>query len=99
MCPQAKYVIVGDGPEKSSLEKLIRSLGLTEPEKPAGEKIDRVAQILYEKASIFVLPSIVTAKGSEAKGSEEEQGLVLQEAQASGIPIITSNGGESQRVR
>lgn len=86
--PHAKYIIVGNGPERASLEELIISLGLSNSVYLVGEKIDQEVRNLYEKASIFILPSIVTAKGTE-----EGQGLVLQEAQASGIPVIASNVG------
>ncbi|MCX7787880.1 MAG: glycosyltransferase [Spirochaetes bacterium] len=86
--PQAKYMIVGNGPEKPALEALATSLGLSEHVKLVGEKIDHEVQSLYNRASVFVLPSIVTPQGAE-----EGQGLVLQEAQASGIPVVATNIG------
>jgi len=43
----------------------------------------------YEKAGIFVMPSIDLRDGFHT----ETQGVVLQEAQASGIPVIASRTG------
>jgi colanic acid/amylovoran biosynthesis glycosyltransferase len=86
--PQARYLIVGNGPERLMLEGLIRSYGLTGSVELAGEKVDQEVMALYQKASIFVLPAIVTEKGTE-----EGQGLVLQEAQACGIPVVASRIG------
>ena len=42
----------------------------------------------YRESDLFVLPSI-----RAADGSEEAQGLVLQEAQAMGLPVVTTNIG------
>lgn len=86
--PQARYLIVGNGPERQMLEELIYSYGLMGSVELAGEMVDQEVMALYQKAAIFVLPSIVTKEGTE-----EGQGLVIQEAQASGIPVIASNVG------
>lgn len=86
--PQARYVIVGNGPERSTLEELIQKLGISTSVELAGEKIDHEIHALYQQASLFILPSIVTSKGIE-----EGQGLVLQEAQAWGLPVIATRVG------
>lgn len=86
--PQARYLIVGNGPERQMLEELIYSYGLMGSVELAGEMVDQEVMALYQKAAIFVLPAIVNEKGTE-----ERQGLVLQEAQACGIPVVASRIG------
>ena len=83
----ASLTIVGDGPLQDRLEDLARRcgvavkfLGVLQP--------DRVLAELHA-ARVFCLPS-VQAKSGDAEGF----GMVILEAQAAGVPVITSaNGG------
>jgi colanic acid/amylovoran biosynthesis glycosyltransferase len=83
--PDAEYLIVGDGSLRRELEELSRSLGLGDSVRFLGAKRDRDVAALYSRATLFVLAS-VTAKDGDMEG----QGLVLQEAQASGLPVIST---------
>ncbi|MCD6465753.1 glycosyltransferase [Candidatus Bathyarchaeota archaeon] len=83
--PNIQYQIVGDGPLRMKLQKLIKQLGVQDKIKLLGSKEQEEVWRLYEKAHIFILSS-VTAKDGDMEG----QGLVLQEAQASGLPVIST---------
>lgn len=80
-----KYRIVGDGHLKSKLKNLTKELGLQDKVKFEGWMSKSEVKEIMQWAHIFILPS-VTAKD----GDQEGQGLVLQEAQASGLPVITT---------
>jgi 1,2-diacylglycerol 3-alpha-glucosyltransferase len=74
------FVLVGDGPEREALEKQSHELGLSEHVVFAGLKAAKETTIYYAFAGCFVLPSI-----------REPWGLVVNEAMASGLPLIVSN--------
>jgi colanic acid/amylovoran biosynthesis glycosyltransferase len=83
--PNLQYQIVGDGTLKRQLHALIIRLGIEDKVKLLGWMNQDEVRELYEKAHIFVLPS-VTARN----GDQEGQGLVLQEAEAMGLPVIST---------
>ncbi len=85
--PNVVYEIVGDGPLRAELEQQIVTLGLGDHVHLLGWKTQEELRGLYANAHIFVLPSVRTAI------HEETQGLVLQEAQAMGLPIVASRIG------
>ena len=87
--PTLEYHIVGDGPARTHLQSLINDLGLNDRIILHGLKIGTELQSCYAQAHIFVLPSIYTNDGHLV----ETQGVVLQEAQACGIPVIGSRTG------
>lgn len=79
-------IIVGDGPLKSSIEAQIRALDLTECVSLEGSKTqDELLKNYYQRADVFVLPCTVA-------GNNDRDGIpvVLEEAMALGIPVITS---------
>lgn len=78
--PKSKLVIVGEGPERKKLEKLIKNLKLDNDVLLTGER-KNVAQIL-KSGDLFLLPSI-----------KEAFGLVLVEAMAIGLPVVGTNAG------
>ncbi|MEO8628869.1 MAG: glycosyltransferase [Betaproteobacteria bacterium] len=90
MVPGVEVVIVGDGPLRGELERLAAQLSV--PVYFAGSMArDEVKQQL-DRARVFCLPSIVAENG-DAEGF----GLVLLEAQACGVPVVTSaQGGASE---
>jgi glycosyltransferase involved in cell wall biosynthesis len=87
--PAARLDIVGDGPQRESIEKIARSIGIIDAVSFLGYvKNDDVPSVLSE-AGVLVLPSF-----SEALGQ------VLLEAMAAGRPVIGSNvGGIAEVIR
>lgn len=83
--PNIKYRIAGDGPLRPSLQTLIERLGLEGNIELLGWQSQDEIQQLYADTHIFILAS-VTAND----GDQEGQGLVLQEAQAMGLPVIST---------
>lgn len=76
----SKLILVGDGPERGSIEKLCRELDTCHDIKSLG-KIVNPEQILAI-ADLFILPS-----------ETESFGLAALEAMASKVPVITTNSG------
>jgi len=87
--PNVRYHIVGGGPEKENLTRLIEAEGLRDKVIIFGSISTEQLLSHYAEAHIFILPSIDFCDGSHT----ETQGVVLQEAQASGIPVIASRTG------
>ncbi|MHA1394981.1 MAG: glycosyltransferase, partial [Promethearchaeota archaeon] len=77
--PEIKSLIIGDGPEKKRLEVLAQKLNLEKNLKFLGflENHDDV-YALMKSSKVFVLPS-----------TREGFGMVVTEANACGIPVIT----------
>ncbi len=78
--PESKLIILGEGPQKNELEKLIKTLGLIDDVILSGFQ-KNIPRIL-KSSDLFVLPSI-----------KEAFGLVLLEAMAAQIPIIATQVG------
>lgn len=83
--PDVTYWIAGDGPLHKELTELIEQLCIENKVKLLGEKNQDEIRQLYAEAHIFMLSS-VTARD----GDQEGQGLVLLEAQAMGLPVIST---------
>jgi len=80
-----EYIIAGDGYLRNSLENLSLELGIHKRVNFLGAVDQNEVLQLYHNVKIFILPSI-----RARNGAEEGQGLVLQEAQSSGPPIIST---------
>ena len=75
----ATAIIVGDGPEKRALETLCSTLGLTADVAFVGEAADNTeVYSLMKSAQMLALPS-----------RREGFGLVVVEANAAGVPVVT----------
>ncbi len=80
--------IVGQGPDKEELIKHVNDLGLSSVINIITD-IDESSLIKkYSQADIFILASTVSASGWQ-----ETQGVVLQEAQASGALVVATKTG------
>lgn len=80
-----RYTIAGDGPLRERLLTLVKELGADSFIEFIGPVNEEEALKLYSEAHIFLLPSI-TAADEDREG----QALVLQEAQACGIPVLST---------
>jgi colanic acid/amylovoran biosynthesis glycosyltransferase len=90
-----QYQIVGDGPLRNFLEDLVLQLGIRGQVEFLGALSQEDIVEIYEAAHVFILPSVITQTGEE-----ENQSLVLIEAQASGLPVIATRiGGNSESIR
>ncbi len=85
--PDVQLVLVGDGEERSALEREARTLGVADRVIFAGARSDAVA--IMALATFTVLPSL-----------EEEFGIVITESFACGRPVVATNvGGIPEHVR
>jgi glycosyltransferase involved in cell wall biosynthesis len=80
--PRAMLDILGDGEERQSLENLTQQLNLTDRVTFAGWVSAAEGSRRMRQADVFVLPSL-----------REVGGIVLLEAMAVGLPVITTNWG------
>ncbi|WP_342586770.1 glycosyltransferase [Limnoraphis robusta] len=83
--PNLIYRIVGDGGLRESLEQLIRELNVSENVKILGWMTQEEVRQLYTDSHLFILSSVTATDGDK-----EGQGLVLQEAQAMGLPVLST---------
>ena len=82
-----RYRVIGEGPEQENLENLVKESGIGEYVSFTGALPQNQVINELEQADIFLL------NGIRVDGREETQGLVIQEAQAMGLPVIVSNIG------
>jgi len=87
--PNLTYIIAGDGSYRNSLQNQINTAHLETRIILVGLKSDDEITDLYNKSLLLLAPSI-----RASNGSEEGQGLVIQEAEMAGLPVIgTLTGG------
>ena len=93
--PEIKYIIAGDGPEKSFLQKFVLDNNLSSNIFFVGKVNDDQKKYLFEKTDLMVMPTTDESK----KNSIEGFGIVYLEAAFFSIPSIASNvGGTSEAV-
>jgi colanic acid/amylovoran biosynthesis glycosyltransferase len=85
--PNVRCDIVGDGPLRGKLTRLIAELDLQDAVTLHGALEGPGVQRLLSDAHLFVLPSV------SIEGDAEGQGLALQEAQACGLPVVATRHG------
>lgn len=79
--PDARLVIVGDGPERQALEQLVRALGIEALVELTGPLDAHAAQERISRATVMALPSV-----------RESLGAVYLEAMALGVPALGTRG-------
>jgi glycosyltransferase involved in cell wall biosynthesis len=86
--PNARTIIVGDGPEHATLRHLAAQLRLSDAVQFTGAIPDdaQVAR-LYRQADVFCLPSV-----------QEGFGIVFLEAMASGLPVVSTTAAAIPEV-
>jgi colanic acid/amylovoran biosynthesis glycosyltransferase len=93
--PGVAYDIVGEGPLREPLERLIADLGLGDTVRLHGARDADQVRRLMGRADVFVLSSVVAADGDE-----EGTPVSLLEAQAAGLPVVaTRHAGIPEIVR
>ena len=92
LVPQAELTIVGEGPQHEELQQLANELKVQV--NFLGEMSNDKVRAQLHEARIFCLPSI-TASNGDAEGLP----IVLLEAQACGLPVVTSaRGGRDEGI-
>jgi N-acetyl-alpha-D-glucosaminyl L-malate synthase BshA len=76
----SKLILVGDGPDRSNCEILVRELGIQEEVRFLGKQQDLVP--ILSAADLFLMPS-----------QSESFGLSALEAMSCGVPVISSSVG------
>jgi glycosyltransferase involved in cell wall biosynthesis len=84
----ARLTVIGEGPERSSLEAQAAAAGLDGRIDFRGRVDDKDLQDAFAAADVLVLPSIV-----DARGDTEGLGVVLLEAMSCGVPVVGSRAG------
>jgi len=79
--PHLRYLVVGDGPERGSLQRLAAELEVDDRVEFCGQRPHAEAVSLAHGADLFVMPSV-----------DEAFGVAYVEAMAGGVPAIASLG-------
>jgi colanic acid/amylovoran biosynthesis glycosyltransferase len=79
------YTIVGDGPLRASLEDLAERLGVSGSVSFMGEQSRQHVQRYLQGSDVLLAPSVTSSTGDQ-----EGVPVVLMEAMASGLPVITT---------
>jgi phosphatidylinositol alpha-1,6-mannosyltransferase len=87
--PEARAVIVGDGPDRPRLERLAGELGIGRCIVFAGPQPWHDVPRFYREADVFALPTRERFGGLETEGFP----LVYLEAAASGLPAVAGDAG------
>jgi len=94
--PNVKYVVVGEGSDRTRIEALAGSLGLRSTVLFTGRVSDAQLAALYERSDVFALPAKASVNDHEAKG--EGFGIVFLEAMAFGKPVIGPDEGAPAEI-
>lgn len=78
--------LVGDGPLRGDIDRLLQARGLTEEIHLLGSRPQHEVASFLARAEIFVLPSVVAPDGQM-----EGIPVALMEAMASGLPVVASS--------
>jgi colanic acid/amylovoran biosynthesis glycosyltransferase len=80
------YTIIGSGPCETEVRTVIRELNLDDRVKMMGSVPPEKVGSYFDKADLFLLPS----KTDAVSGDKEGVPVVLMEAMASGLPVVST---------
>lgn len=96
MVPDAALLIVGDGPDRTALERRVGAAGLSEHVLFTGAVPWEQLPAHYAAADVFAMPCRTRGRGLDVEGL----GIVFLEASAAGLPVIAgSSGGAPETVQ
>ncbi len=78
--PEARLIVIGDGPHREDLERLAQELGVAASVVFVGALAQEELGAYYRHADVFAFTSVT-----------ETQGLVIAEALAHGLPVVAVN--------
>lgn len=81
LIPEAKFSIVGNGPEYTRIKNMVRDLGLSGQIELPGEIPDEELQALFQRATLLCLPSVDRG---------EAFGMTQLEAMRYGLPLVST---------
>jgi len=87
--PNARYVVVGDGPLRHYLDRLAASLNVSHAVRFVGQVSDAEVDAWYRRCDVFVLAS----RDSRVSGGAEGYGIVFVEANLRGKPVVGGRSG------
>jgi phosphatidylinositol alpha-1,6-mannosyltransferase len=87
--PDARWIVVGEGPLRAKLEQETRALGLSEAVECRGAVSEAERDNVLDSADVFVMASRVPLGGAGGEGF----GMVYLEASARGVPVIAGRAG------
>jgi len=87
--PGTTYLIVGDGPHRSELEKLAVEMGVQDRVIFAGEIVNEGLAPIYALCDVFAMPSRDQSEQCDVEGF----GVVFLEASSCGKPVIGGRSG------
>jgi glycosyltransferase involved in cell wall biosynthesis len=87
----AELIMIGDGPDLPAAKRLAQELNV--PVSFRGSQPTEAVRAMLNEVRVFCLPS-VTATNGDAEGL----GIVILEAQACGVPVVTSARGADEGV-
>lgn len=85
--PQARLVLVGEGPARSSIERVIAERDWVDSVVLTGTVKNRDLPPYFRAAQVFVAPSVSTPKW------EEQVGMANIQAMACGVPVVSTRSG------
>ena len=87
--PDARLLVVGDGPHRRTLEHRVRTLGLHDAVTFVGARAWKDMPPYFDAADVFAMPSRTRLHGLEPEGL----GIVFLEAAACGKPVLVGRSG------
>lgn len=79
------YIILGDGPERESIQKAVAANKLGDRVFLLGRQPDEILNVAYCASDLFIMPNIVVP------GDMEGFGVVMLEANLMGSPVVASD--------
>jgi phosphatidyl-myo-inositol dimannoside synthase len=87
--PNASLIIVGDGPYRKDIERLVKKLGLENFVHLTGKVSQTELSKWYAAGDIFAMPCRTRMGGWDVEGL----GIVFLEGSATGLPVIVGDSG------
>ncbi|MGH8891518.1 MAG: glycosyltransferase family 4 protein [Acidothermaceae bacterium] len=87
--PEAMLLVVGDGPYRASLEKLVDRVGVRSAVRFTGAVPWEELPAHFDAGDVFAMPCRTRRGGLDVEGL----GIVYLEASATGLPVVAGNSG------